>query len=206
MTDKPILFSGEMIRAILDGSKTQTRRVIKLRDGTLPQDEEMPSEYRDGIPVNYVMGFSKSYPYWQERRCPYGDTGDHLWVRETWQAQNNHGQWWHEVPKEGRELHNWSIIDHATNKAHNPPKWIPSIFMPRWASRITLEVTAVRVERLREINEEDAVFEGIEAKEPNHVVSARYRFAQLWDSINAKRGYEWEINPLVWVVDFKMVQ
>ena len=199
MAEKPILFSGEMVRAILDGRKTQTRRVIK--------------QMADAVP-GYDVAEEKLWvdqAHWYEVTSPYGRPGDRLWVRETWQAQSTTGEWWHEVPKRERELHNWSIIDRATNEDFNPPKWIPSIFMPRWASRILLEVTAVRVERLQDISEDDAVAEGVAAtpftphgwdKEDVH----RDGFRVLWDSINRKRGYGWDVNPFVWVVEFKQVR
>ena len=196
MAEKPILFSGEMVRAILDGRKTETRRVV------IPQ----PSG---------IMAWHEAIARWSVKRTgelykdKYGRPGDLLWVRETWQAQNLSGQWWHEVKKEDRELYNWSVIDRAEceNREPKPPKWIPSIFMPRWASRLTLEVTAVRVERLQDISEGDAKAEGVTASivgyDLDHL-KYRARFVSLWDSINSKRGYGWDVNPFVWVVEFKL--
>ena len=171
MKERPIIMTGESVRAILEGRKTQTRRVIK------PQP-------RNG----------------KDWRCPYGQSGGRLWVRETWQAQSITGEWWHKVKKDERPLHNWSVVDRATLPAslnEMPPKWISPLFMPRWASRITLEVTGVRVERVQDISEDDAIAEGTGS-------TSVYRL--LWDSINAKRGYSWDSNPWVWAVGFKIIK
>jgi hypothetical protein len=165
MNERPILFSGEMVRAILEGRKTQTRRVIK------PQ-----------LRINY--------------KCPYGQPGDRLWVRETWQCFKPNTE----------EIINPNTVNiralayRATNEWRG--KWRPSIHMPRWASRITLEITAVRVERLQDIGEVDAMREGDPTCENTHIDW----FRALWDSINAKRGYSWESNPWVWVVEFQRIR
>lgn len=118
-----------------------------------------------------------------------------------------HRQWEYmaiDCAKAGIEADTEGIFHWATET--NPNRWRPLIFMPRWASRILLEVTGVRVERIQDISEEDAVAEGIEPKEPNHVVSSRYRFGQLWNSINRKRGFGWDTNPLVRVIEFKVLK
>lgn len=186
MAERPILFSGQMVRAILDGRKTQTRRVVKPPAPFAPGDD---------ILVEWATG---------QIKCPYGQPGDLLWVRETWAANrifddssprivgnDHHGIWWK--------------ADHSSYRPLNakPGRWRPSIHMPRWASRITLEVTGVQVEQLQEITTEDALAEGIAKHEQ---WTPRVQFSELWDSINAKRGYGWNSNPCVWVVEFKKVE
>jgi hypothetical protein len=212
MAERPILFSDEMIRAILDGRKTQTRRVMR------PQ----PAYNNDWWEYNgqSFLNDSDLYEYlfhevYGTKGSPYGsvyndDTSDSLWVRETWQAQNHNGQWWHEVSKNERGLHNWGVIDKATPDPDlsTPPKWIPCIFMPRWASRITLKLTDIRIEQVQDISESDAKAEGVNSL-PDYVQgiwNATDRFMMLWDKINAKRGYSWQSNPWVWVVEFKAIK
>lgn len=215
MTEKPILFSGAMVKAIMEGRKTQTRRVIKLSDGSLCDDDDIPA-HDNWDTVDYIMDFSKTYPYWKQLDCPYGKAGDTLWVREKWQGQEGGGQWWHEI-KEHRELYNWAWTN-PVEPAYDavPPRWLPSIHMPRMACRITLEVVKVRVERVQDIDNHQSWWEGIPCLEdwpvdlkphnPQRVgwPEARDVFAHLWDSINAGRGYGWDVNPWVWVVEFKV--
>ena len=158
MKEHPILFTGEMVRAILDGRKTQTRRVMK------------------------------------SERCPYGVPGDRLWVRETFSTHMRITDPYYLPPDYPDEaMGAWYWADGQPDCGD----WIkpkPSIFMPRWASRITLEVVAVRREQLQAISEEDARAEGL---------ISRQVFREGWDRINAKRGYGWEVNPLVRVVTFR---
>ena len=192
MKERPIIFGGPMVRAILDGSKTQTRRIVKLRDGSLAQDEDIPAHGEcDGLvipPPDYVMDFSKTFPQWQNRPCPYGKPGDHLWVRETFSLGTSQT---------------------VTYKADFPDSctiWKPSIHMPRWASRITLEVVSVRVERLQDISEEDAKAEGAAIMKHDAIGwhSHKRGFQSLWESINGPGS--WEANQWVWVVEFKRIQ
>ena len=145
--------------------------------------------------------------------CPYGAPGDRLWVRETWAVGDRDN----DVLYAADPL--WNVngvavpppINKGTVHAGN---WRPSIHMPRWASRITLEVTGVRVERVRDITEADAIAEGIIPQaygfgvEGLHMSlqTAREAFGCLWDSINAKRGYGWSVNPWCWVVAFRRVE
>ena len=161
--DRPILFNTQMVRAILDGKKTQTRRVAN-RDNTL--------------------------------YCPYGRPKDTLWVRETWA---------NDIPFCPNGI--TYRADHQNPKGDgpaNPIKWRPSIFMPRRASRIALEIIGVRLERLQEIPEPDVMQEAPPEfwTHPDGPVGA---FIKLWDSINAKRGFGWDANPLVWVINFNRV-
>jgi hypothetical protein len=216
MSEKPILFSGPMVRAILDGRKTQTRRVIK------PQPEictDLPGK------AWYQRNRRKLWcDYTHEQfleLCPYGTVGTNLWVRETW------AQAYQYEPNEICLLRD-SSSDYAEKckvalyraTYDGPPnaafKWRPSIHMPRWACRITLEVTDVRVQRLQEISEKDAIAEGIEPEYVRAYMSAEEMagadgrdpwdvFADLWDSINAKRGFSWDSNPWVWAITFKRI-
>ncbi len=187
MKEKPILFSTEMVKAILEGRKTQTRRVIKpipkllcVRDGaehwTIP---------------NYGTG---------EWVCLYGQVCDRLWVRETWGLLNTE-------PKDGKDKA--TIYYKATDGNKHVlryQKWRPSIFMPRWASRITLGITDIRVQRLQEISETDCIAEGIPQQIPDYWESHYKAYSVLWDSINFKRGYSWESNPFVWAITFKRIE
>ena len=175
--EKPILMSEPMIKAILAGRKTMTRRVVKER----PESD------------------------WTDIRwCPF-QVGQRLWVRETWRAMA--------VDDELSPCEISSdyapIIQYKTTEPCSQDiimgQWRPSIFMPRWASRITLEVTGVKVERLQEITESDASAEGVHIQKPYGVIGANLfisAFQTLWDSINCKK-YPWSSNPWVWVISFK---
>ena len=182
MKERPILFSDPMVRAILGGRKTQTRRVVK--------PEWKPGIERSPFLVRHASEFS-----------PYGQRGDRLWVRETWQDTGVAGV---------EHLSDGQIVYRATDPDWEQLegwKWRPSIFMRRRDSRITLEVTDVRVERVREISEEDAADEGFDdvylVKQQLPSDARVYAFRQTWDELNAKRGFSWESNPWVWVVSFK---
>lgn len=163
MKERPIIFSTPMIQAILEGRKTQTRRVVKYRPYA-----------QDDAPVHL-------------HECPYGVPGDRLWVREAW------GQGYFTPP--GDDTTEGAIHYRATElDAH--VTWKPSIFMPRWASRITLRITKVRVERVQNITGKDAIAEGVESVD---------QYRKLWNSLNAKRDYGWDENPRVWVIEFRRV-
>lgn len=248
MTERPILFSAPMVQAILEGRKTQTRRIVKPMHGL--QATWLSQETLNSVPHGEMSGGG-----WQMHnpragthhmgvyvehnsplgwiRCPYGVPGDRLWVRETWgsadqfyQSHENETpsvvayradlaaiQWDAEpprkIPKYDVDQWNWDTM-----------RWRPSIYMPRWASRLTLEVVSVRVERLHDISEEDAKAEGVEPfpdTSPDEQVipgpgfngavmkNQRHRFAfyVLWDSINGEGS--WDANPWVWVVEFKVL-
>ena len=199
--ERPILFSGPMVRAIIEGRKTQTRRVIK------PKHEFFVDDGHDGINRVYYPCYVTGEPEPQEILCPYGSVGERLWVRETWAV----------VPKvsdDGPKHKAKGDGTGATWRADwngNPSgfPWKPSIHMPRWASRITLEVTGVRVERLNDISEADAQAEGCDGNYQIGYIPAyqagpfSYHFAQLWESINGPGS--WSLNPWVWVVEFKRV-
>lgn len=191
--ERPILFSGAMVRAILDGAKTQTRRVVTRRVNDEGQwVVTRPGGWADGRPhtSEEIVG--------QGWRCPYGQPGDRLWVRETW---------W---PRCG-DAHLYGIREvvyrcdyGGTGGCLTPRSWRPSIHMPRWASRLTLELTAVRVQRVQEISKEDATAEGFE-RTPCLPIDPRDWFRGRWDALNAKRGYPWDANPWVWALTFRRV-
>ncbi|KUZ78255.1 hypothetical protein [Burkholderia ubonensis] len=242
MTERPILFSGPMVAAILDGRKTQTRRVVKLPHAN-PLGEWQPTTvgghgttYADGSPAHELPAI------WHTRTgechvCPHGNAGDRLWVRET-----------HEVRRIGTEAYEGGRptrryagvayraddgraeidIDLDTFQQLDSKEsrgWAPSIHMPRWASRITLEITGVRAERLRNISAADARAEGIEFREDyiagrlcrrwrsygsadgwfpeGRDIAPIHSFQTLWDGLNAARGHGWDANPWVWVIEFK---
>jgi len=214
--ERPILFNGEMVRAVLDDRKTQTRRVIK------PWQEDTPviaceRSAHPGLWRIELLNPDDQRPYEQLRRCPYGQPGDHLWVRETWGSLGAD----HLKAVDGRKPQQGDWLVYRANPADDyqwgsdkPSQgsfvWRPSIHMPRWASRIDLEITDVRVERVQEISETDAEAEGIRVELINQTEGIfgyqhRIRFNTLWDSINAKRGYGWETNPWVWVIEFRRI-
>ncbi len=247
MKERPILFKGEMVRAVLDGRKTQTRRVVKVQPEEIGGDIRFPwatfynggnvhTWDRDGVggenwnvgrfpKENKFIEALKRTPY--TNACPYGQTGDRLWVRETW-AKVINGEECIDPPRNCKgEICEGCHVEYradtedpypgewpADEVCDETPRWRPSIHMPRWASRINLEVKAIRVERVQEISNKDAKAEGISFYDCSIVTesggheeeSPSCVFASLWDSINAKRGYSWESNPWVWVVEFKLLE
>lgn len=202
MTERPILFSGEMVRAILEGRKTQTRRVIK------PQFNH---KWGSGVPHGYdKFGVHVDIPLidphpmfggWAYLFCPYGKAGDRLWVRETWAQLCEADELTGECDVAYR-ADDWpedeSGPDYKTNT------WRPSIFMPRWASRITLEIEQVSVQRVQDIGDSSCEAEGVSLANASIPGYLRKRFQILWDSINAKRGFPWSSNPWVWVISFRL--
>ncbi len=205
MKERPILFNTEMVPAILDGRKTQTRRVVK------PQP---PMGFRawHGLINGYQAWTThdtqgeKGFNY--EAKCPYGEPGDSLWVREKFTLEcpykhtdgcgnPDHVIYW----ASERDVVRESITS----------RWRPSIHMPRWASRITLEVTGVRVEPVQSITPQDIEAEGTsqvwkEAVYINEHKQQRLRdFRHLWNTINANHGFSWEVNPWVWIIEFQVM-
>lgn len=200
MKDHPILFSAPMVRALLDGSKTQTRRALKTQPAkNHPHDGGTKWVYNlqnNGlhVPVGSVGHLSLKEK--TGLSCPYGQPGDRLWVREAW---STHSFMDGVKPSELKTLsfHYWADGEITTGKRR------PSIHMPRFASRITLEIVRVRVERLNEISEADAKSEGI--KENEHpMISFLCDFKDLWSQINGNKS--WDENPWVWVVEFKRIE
>lgn len=198
MKERPILFSGPMVRAILNGTKTQTRRVAKL-PGDMTKEPGVSGILCDGVLRIYDaedMGPTVHIP------CPYGKSGDRLWVRET------------AIPTAHGVIYRADIEDsvEAAGIGAMYGGWKPSIHMPRVSSRITLEINQVRVERLQDITEEDAKAEGVECERDgwksyiggSHVAYAFTSFGSLWESINGPES--WDANPWVWVIEFKRVK
>lgn len=220
MKERPILFSGPMVRAILEGRKTQTRRIMKRK---FPFGEIEPNVTSlGGCPVHFPDGS------WENEWCPYGWQGSRLWVRETWAQKDDMldcQAWLYRADETARfqgygkpgaklDTYGW---------AWDKVKWKTSIFMPRDASRITLEITNIRCERLQDISESDAISEGIEPlpgpteNKPlyplygtkSKFVNDRYTldpkmsYVHLWQSINGPES--WKENPFVWVIEFKRV-
>lgn len=214
MKERPILFSAPMVRAILEGRKTQTRRVVKPQSAVLTDDTARALGVRPPPHQNTPV-----------IQCPYGQPGDRLWVRETHAIFNAYGQ----HRKDGQRWGPWgglptTVSPDGTQIAYyregfdrsDPGRWRPSIHMPRWASRIDLEVTGVRVERLQDISEADAIAEGLD-----HVADGaaafgirglatswdndpRVAYRRLWESINGPGS--WDANPWVWAVEFRRVK
>jgi hypothetical protein len=190
--ERPILFSGPMVRAILDGKKTQTRRVIQFpkRGAFVIEDRGNGWEvFQSDDGESSLCNDGNEHPM----RCPYGYEGDRLWVKETFRT----------VGRRHRGTERRRVIYPATCAPGTVrPPLKPSIFMPRWASRITLDVVGVRVERLQDISAEDVYAEGVGAFVQSNIDVAREMFARLWNSINEERGFGWERNPWVWAIEF----
>lgn len=196
MKERPILFSGEMVRAILEGRKTQTRRLIKL---PVTKHTTEPRVWMGPRKVGVWITWDDESPSLMTAiKCQHGVPGDRLWVRETHAFGES-------IMSDGHRC----VIYKATSAAASDVaiRWRPSIFMPRWASRITLEIVSVRVERLQEITEDDVVAEGIEfpCEEPEtseHPVGCVCEYRNLWDRINGNK-HPWSSNPWVWRIEFK---
>lgn len=233
MADRPILFSGAMVRALLDGSKTQTRRVVKPQPPTGLDRSAFVIESTDRRQTGSFC-WSDAFPLstkTHHARCPFGVPGDRLWVRETMKLSD--AGWYYAAdgavpPYDGKTAHVaswWAELKRGNTCV--------SIHMPRWASRITLEVTSVRVARLQAISEEDANAEGVEAESADQTILyrdyrapaawfqcwredsdvgeyvdmeqiARASYRTLWESINGPGS--WLTNPWVWVVEFKRAE
>ena len=215
MKEHPILFSGEMVRAILEGRKAQTRRPIKPQ----PQGGHCASMADDGIwAVLTEIGWGGEFACNEIGHCPYGIPGDRLWVRETWQAWEDPetGQDYLRYRADGAKIvPDWPNTEEAWGRLCGYfDRWYPSIHMPRWAARITLEVTGVRVERVQDIGQKDALAEGCPCgeltrktihalKHSSSGLAAIEWFVDAWNAIYLDRGLGWEANPWVWVVEFR---
>jgi len=233
MRERPIIFNADMVRAILDGRKTQTRRIIKWRElnkGLNLQFSGLRASEEFGGWV--IESNSRTSSEWrcQPTPCPFGAVGDRLWVRETWSVVS------HAFDDDGLMID--YVPDRPAKAVHEKPFgrgyysghaiyaadggftwgdddgcvdgrscWKPSIHMPRWASRITLEITGVRVERLTALSDDDAHNEGCPARLPHNPEDehqARTWFRGLWSEIYGAES--WQANPWVWVVEFKCVE
>jgi hypothetical protein len=220
--ERPIIMQPESVRAILDGRKTQTRRVIR-DTGLYAIDAAI---HGHDVAVRERKNLAA--------RSPYGVPGDRLWVRETWRVFGGREYEYQQAP--GSVRYRADALPHEDEHW----QWRPSIFMPRWASRLTLEITEVRVQRLQEISEEDAIAEGLRSQEgdggaagagfkwrgtgyegarPGYFhtpgdgrcgcnvggpTPAQCAYSDLWESINRKRA-PWSSNPWVWAISFRKV-
>lgn len=215
MRERPILFSGAMVRAILEGRKTMTRRVVKPQPHAGVDAVKWQDVIITGCNTQDQSGFAMMRGDVIESeaiRCPYGTPSDRLWVRETfWHREASHADYLMDYRYCATEPTPPGSVDH--NDYHTLEGYwrkMPSIFMPRDASRITLEVTGVRVERLLEISEQDARLEGIDiggfrsSTEGIAGYEHRIQFRELWESINGPGS--WDANPFVWVVEFRRVE
>lgn len=212
--ERPILFSAPMVRAVLDGSKTQTRRIVQIGDharADLLGCKAGVATFGDRLPDDPVP---------LEKRCPYGKPGDRLWVRET-HAQFAVGNKIGLAPQcvaYRATCREDGSFDYAQPDGEilgiKVTKWTPAIHMPRWASRITLEITDVRVQRLQAISDEDALAEGIERNDDDGVTyygplnhgdcRPREGFRMLWDSVpGGGPGRSWYADPWCWAITFK---
>lgn len=216
MKERGMIFNAEMVRAILDGRKTQTRRIIKQRHlfkpvrgfGFEPDSLNYPVHMPAGAEGEEAIA-------WAKENCPHGKPGDRIWVRETFSCIGNEDG--HPVDAHGnlcsredaQRIYRASAIQKPKNYGlwASPDgfdfegAWTPAIHMPRWASRILLEITNVRVERLRSMSQADARAEGVIAA--SGPMEAGLAFRELWDSIYGIES--WQANPWVWVIEFKRV-
>ena len=212
--ERPIIFSGEMVRAILDGRKTMTRRVVKC--GVSADCESFINVGGDHWAQMFRAEDGEMYPKCWSDPCPFGQKGDRLWLKESWQVWTE----FNSVAPDGLLEAMGGVAYPDVNYLANGNKWDARvrspIHMPRWASRITLEITDVRVERLNEISEGDASKEGVERIEhgphevgsvPVHPFTSSYRdaFVALWNKINGKK-HPWNLNPWVWKISFKKLE
>jgi len=243
MKERPIIFSSPMVRAILDGRKSQTRRIVKKQISDIHKFQGWiigsTDKKRDGC-ASWGIGEGSLIYDLVVARCPYGQPGDRLWVRESYMPDPaDDGTWAYtqymgckgsplsDIPMKFRRPEN--CIYRATWDGSELVGWKPSIHMPRWASRILLEVTNVRVERLHDISEEDAIAEGLKAitKDGKTIkygipdrdgypgnddtgwdwcdwnVSPVSAYKMLWESINGQGS--WDLNPFCWVIEFKVI-
>lgn len=199
--ERPILFTGPMVRAIQAGLKTQTRRIHDKPRYAVGDHMWMKETWRpfswtgDGAP------FTIQYRADMATKVEAGPDTDQYedWAMRIWEAVSD------ECEKAGCEIDDEGNFKWDLDKGA-PTKWRPSIFMPRWCSRITREVTSVRRERVQDISEGDAKAEGIRPDQPL-IGPVRYRagFKDLWNSLNAKRGHGWDANDYVWVYEFRRV-
>lgn len=239
MIERPLLLRGPQVRAFREGRQTQDRRPMVPQPGKYVGSTFEPAEPKGNIsfehhwaPLDFERDSEKKDEWWcfadgwaavKNWRCPFGQEGDHLWVRETWGTPGNYD---HVKPSDLPNHIGCEIVYRATEQYPLYYHWRPSIHMPRWASRLTLEVERVRVEQVQGISEDDAIAEAVEKNwtgqdcPPEYenewrdyladddglpCFSAKQSFATLWDSIYAKT-HPWASNPWVWVLDLKVIQ
>ena len=212
MKERPIIFSGPMVRALLDGNKTQTRRVVKMKP------HHQIEERDNGTPWPWMYDGERDADSWMA--CPYGQPGDRLWVRETYYLTDNGDEEYAVYAADSD-----AVREHLASLDQLPPsfpadvkyrhrKLRPSIHMPRWACRITLEITSVRVERLQDISFADAAAEGLQytserldrwsADGSSWHATPQQAYRALWEQIHGPGS--WPANPWVWVLEFNRFQ
>lgn len=187
MKERPIIMGAESVRAILEGRKTQTRRVVK-HIPALGWVEDWCHRI-DNADLKHIVGDYRRF-------CPYGKVGDRLWVRETWSEYSQFST------SGGIDV--WKCYKADDSDINDYIDWKSPIFMSRSMSRITLEIIDIRVERVQDITPEDALKEGFCNYGTD--VDTLDAFCEAWQKLNSKRGYPWESNPWVWVVEFKVVE
>lgn len=231
--EHPIIFSTDMVKAILEGRKTQTRRVVKMQGSGVEDWYHRPDGLWQALHLPKGVGVGIGNPL----KCPYGKIKDRLWVRENWRIESfmdgeplQFGYKAGGVFEEAEEIEpigyeDWfeRVTIQSTEDAEkafkkglitqdkegyfrwdgkeSPCRWRPSIHMPRWASRITLEITDIRVERLQKINATDIKKEGIITKPLDFLIIVKFK--ELWNSIHWDNVFGWDTNPWVWVISFK---
>lgn len=222
MTERPIIFSGDMVRAIIDGRKTQTRRVLGFQPLEILTPRNRTKRSLDQ--VTRMWSGTRTWFALTERgqtvegnrgtafRCKYGEVGDRLWVRETWQAYEPKSQrFGGQGPLASAVMRVYayppikgeSVVEYAADSTLRGGKWRSPIHMPRWASRLMLKITDVQVQRVQDISRLDADAEGFE-RTPSLPIDPRDWFRSRWDEINAKRGFGWNANPWVWAITFQV--
>ncbi|EPL5654731.1 morphogenetic protein [Klebsiella pneumoniae] len=225
MTERGMIFNAEMVRAILDGRKTQTRRIVKGTDGAVKFCKEYDINGEEIFVVLGEKDHTGMNPVLGAISCPFGAVGDRIWVRETFQGPLVHEELFEEYSAYPEKFETPEYCEYAADGGVRPEYcdlddnlrhgWRPSIHMPRWASRILLEITNVRVERLNSMHDVDAMREGIQNLTTclhsdfgiPGVVNAQHpvrAFQLLWESIYGTDS--WHANPWVWVIEFKRVE
>ncbi|WP_306764802.1 hypothetical protein [Klebsiella quasipneumoniae] len=220
MTERGMIFNGEMVRALLDGRKTQTRRIMAPQ----PADDIERCIFPNPEAIGWKSSLRHKHGSTTAHFCHYGKPGDRIWVRETFQGPLFDYDLMDSYCKDPTPFEKPEFCVYKADGVPAPEFydandelhccWRPSIHMPRWASRILLEITDVRVERLNAISEEDAQAEGMELtgwrptySDPDsggEVLTPYDNFAQLWESIYGEES--WKANPWVWVIEFKRVE
>ena len=234
MKERPIIMSAESVLALLDKRKKQTRRVFKFPDGAHRPDTEWVASVNPDGKGDWVAWGPKPvtdetskrlYPDGGGFKCPYGYPGDRLWVKETWKFLSISPRSFFDAPFPCRWQYRADdkkcygpVPKDKLPKQFNAKKWRSPLFMFRWASRITLEILNVRVEKLGSISNEDALAEGVDFAGCGEIVlllgehgqpamsKVIFDFAKVWNSVNEKRGYPWAADPWVWVLELKIVE
>lgn len=208
MKEHGMIFNGEMVRAILDGRKTQTRRPIKWKQTRFTEI----GEREDGSKWPWSEDAEHAFDFWHP--CPFGSVGDRIWVRETFQGPLFDFDLMDSYCKDSTPFEKSEFCVYKADGVPAPEFydaddelhccWRPSIHMPRWASRILLEITGVRVERLKSISDRDALREGCSTADMKSGDCVADVFARLWASIYGDES--WNSNPWVWVIEFKRIE